>query len=83
VTNLGGHGIDAFTPILNPPQTTILGIGRLRSTAALREGELISVRSVVLSLTFDHRVADGASAAALLEGVDRRMNDAGYLAGLD
>jgi pyruvate dehydrogenase E2 component (dihydrolipoamide acetyltransferase) len=83
VTNLGGHGIDAFTPILNPPQTTILGIGRLRSTAALREGELISVRSVVLSLTFDHRVADGASAAALLEGLDRRMNDAGYLAGLD
>ena len=83
ITNLGGHGIDAFTPILNPPQTTILGVGRLRSIAALREGQVVSVRTVVLSLTFDHRVADGASAAALLEGIDRRMNDAGYLDGLD
>lgn len=83
VTNLGGHGIDAFTPILNPPQTTILGVGRLRSIAALRDGQVVSVRTVVLSLTFDHRVADGASAAALLEGIDRRMNDAAYLDGLE
>jgi pyruvate dehydrogenase E2 component (dihydrolipoamide acetyltransferase) len=83
VTNLGGHGVDGFTPVLNPPQSTILGIGRLRPAAVVRGSGLVAGRVVVLSLTFDHRVGDGASAADLLEGIDRRMNDERYLDGLE
>lgn len=67
VSNLGGHGIDAFTPIVNPPQVAILGLGRVREVA-VRDGEGIAWRQcLTASLTFDHRVADGVPAAALLQ----------------
>lgn len=73
LTNLGTYGVDGFTPILNPPQSTILGAGRIRQTVAL-EGGTVRQRSVLtLSLTFDHQVADGARAASLLEAVARRL----------
>jgi pyruvate dehydrogenase E2 component (dihydrolipoamide acetyltransferase) len=82
ITNLGGFGIDAFTPILNPPQSTILGIGRIRPRPVVRGSDVVVAQTSVLSLTFDHRVADGAAAAGLLEGIDRRSNDDAYLGGL-
>lgn len=67
VSNLGGHGIDAFTPIVNPPQVAILGLGRVREVA-VRDGDGIAWRQcLTASLTFDHRVADGVPAAALLQ----------------
>lgn len=55
VTNLGGFRIDSFTPIVNPPQVAILGVGR-----AVRD-------SMTLSLTIDHRALDGAPAARFLD----------------
>ena len=59
VTNLGAYDIDAFTPIINPSQIGILGVGRVVEKPVVREGE-ITVRSMMfLSLTFDHRVIDG------------------------
>src|SRR6185436_9549471 len=85
VSNLGAHGVDAFPPVLNPPQSAILGVGRiaLRPTVeqgpAVEEGMLVVAPTCVLSLTFDHRVADGAPAAELLAAVATRMGDAGYL----
>jgi pyruvate dehydrogenase E2 component (dihydrolipoyllysine-residue acetyltransferase) len=85
VSNLGAHGVDAFTPVLNPPQSAILGVGRiaLRPTveqgAAAEEGRLVAAPTCMLSLTFDHRVADGAPAAQLLAAVAARMGDASYL----
>jgi pyruvate dehydrogenase E2 component (dihydrolipoamide acetyltransferase) len=69
VTNLGGHRIDAFTPLLNPPQTAILGIGRARLRPAVLDGAIVARTLAVLSLTFDHQVVDGAPAAAFLEAV--------------
>lgn len=67
VSNLGGHGIDAFTPIVNPPQVAILGLGRVREVA-VRDGDGIAWRQgLTASLSFDHRVADGVPAAALLQ----------------
>jgi pyruvate dehydrogenase E2 component (dihydrolipoamide acetyltransferase) len=74
VTNLGMYEIDAFTPILNPPEAAILGVGRVhRRPAAAGEAagdHRIEVRPVMtLSLTFDHRVADGAPAAQFLQRV--------------
>jgi pyruvate/2-oxoglutarate dehydrogenase complex dihydrolipoamide acyltransferase (E2) component len=75
ISNLGGHGVDAFTPILNGSQSAILGIGRIVQRPVVRNADLAIGHSCVLSLTFDHRVADGAPAALLLDAVVRRMND--------
>lgn len=82
ITNLGAHGVDAFTPIINPPQSAILGIGRILARPAVRDGQIVARRTCVLSLTFDHRVADGAPAADLLDAFARHMQDDGYLAEL-
>lgn len=79
ITNLGGYGIDAFTPILNPPQSVILGIGRIAPRAVVRDGGLGVGQTCVLSLTFDHRVADGVPAAQLLDAIVRRMSDEQFL----
>jgi pyruvate dehydrogenase E2 component (dihydrolipoamide acetyltransferase) len=69
VTNLGAYRIDGFTPLLHPPQTAILGIGRARWRPAVIEGAILPRLLMVLSLTFDHRVVDGAPAAAFLTEV--------------
>jgi pyruvate/2-oxoglutarate dehydrogenase complex dihydrolipoamide acyltransferase (E2) component len=64
VTNLGMYGVDAFTPIVNPPNTAILGSGRLRDDTAWDKGDTPRrVQRLTLSLTWDHRVLDGAPAA--------------------
>lgn len=78
ITNLGSHGVDAFTPILNGAQSAILGIGRIASRPVVRDNQLAIGHTCVLSLTFDHRVADGSPAALLLDAVARRMNDAQF-----
>lgn len=66
ITNVSMLGVDGFTPILNPPETAILGVGRAVDKPAVRKGE-ICVRTVMtLSLTFDHRVTDGAPAMRFL-----------------
>lgn len=79
LTNLGGFGVDAFTPVLNPPQSCILGVGRIRPRPVARDGVVVLAPTCVLSLTFDHRVTDGAPAAQLLDGLARSMNDAAFL----
>jgi pyruvate dehydrogenase E2 component (dihydrolipoamide acetyltransferase) len=73
ISNLGIHGVDSFTPVLNPPQSTILGIGRLLDRPFVNEGKLEISPTVWLSLTFDHRVADGAVAARLLDAVVKHL----------
>lgn len=66
VTNLGAFGVDAFTPIINYPECAILGVGRIQRRAVV-VGELVVAREqVTLSLTFDHRIVDGAPAARFL-----------------
>jgi pyruvate dehydrogenase E2 component (dihydrolipoamide acetyltransferase) len=73
ITNLGMYGIDAFTPIINPPEVAILGVGRIVEELALMNGQ-VAVRSrMVLSLTIDHRIVDGAPAAAFLQTVVRYL----------
>ena len=69
VSNLGMYGVDEFTPILNTPQTGILGVGRIVEKPALYRGEIAKRSTMVLSLTFDHRVIDGAPAGAFLQTV--------------
>ena len=82
LTNLGNYGIDAFTPVLNPPQSIILGIGRISERPCVEQGAMIPAQTCVLSLTFDHRVADGVPAAQLLDSIAKKMNDGDYLLSL-
>ena len=73
ITNLGMYGIDAFTPIINPPECAILGVGRLRESAAVHEGILCARPMMALSLTFDHRLVDGAPAARFLQRISQMI----------
>jgi pyruvate dehydrogenase E2 component (dihydrolipoamide acetyltransferase) len=66
ITNLGMFGIDAFTPIINLPQSAILGVGRIAARPAVVNDQVVPRKLMALSLTFDHRVADGAVAARFL-----------------
>jgi len=65
ITNLGMYGVDGFTPIINPPQSGILGIGQF--TEKIEKSSSESAYYAVFSLTFDHRVIDGAPAARFLQ----------------
>ena len=69
ITNLGMYNIDAFTPLINLPQCAILGVGRIVEKPAVYQGQIVPRHQVVLSLTFDHRVVDGAPAARFLDTV--------------
>ena len=67
ISNLGSKGIDMFTPIINPPESAILGVGKTIDKAVVRNGEIVIRPMMVLSLTADHRVIDGAPAADFLQ----------------
>jgi pyruvate dehydrogenase E2 component (dihydrolipoamide acetyltransferase) len=69
ITNLGIHGIDAFTPIINLPQCAILGVGRIILKPAVYQGQVVPRQLVSLSLSFDHRIADGGPAARFLNTI--------------
>jgi pyruvate dehydrogenase E2 component (dihydrolipoamide acetyltransferase) len=69
LTNLGAYEIDAFTPIINPPEGAVLGVGRIVKKAVVRNDELRPGATVILSLTFDHRLVDGGPAARFLQRI--------------
>jgi pyruvate dehydrogenase E2 component (dihydrolipoamide acetyltransferase) len=69
ITNLGMFGIDAFTPIINPPESAILGVGRIVNKPVGIEGQIVLRDMMTLSLSFDHRLIDGAPAARFLQRV--------------
>ena len=76
ITNLGGFGIDAFTPIIHFPQAAVLGVGAIRKEpVVLKTGELGAREQMTLSLTFDHRIADGALAARFLQALVGLIED--------
>ncbi|SFJ43553.1 dihydrolipoamide acetyltransferase family protein [Thermoflavimicrobium dichotomicum] len=73
ISNLGAYGVEVFTPVLNPPEAGILGVGAVQD-APVYIGESLQRRSLLpLSLTFDHRVLDGAPAAQFLATVKRYL----------
>ena len=69
ITNLGGLDVDGFTPIINPPQAAILGVGRIVEKPVARDGAVVIRPMITLSLSFDHRIVDGAPAAKFLQRV--------------
>jgi pyruvate dehydrogenase E2 component (dihydrolipoyllysine-residue acetyltransferase) len=74
ITNLGTYGVDAFTPIINPGETGILGVGRIIEKPVIHRGEIARRSMMTLSLTFDHRLIDGAPAAQFLQTVIEIFN---------
>ena len=75
ITNLGANDVDGFTPIINPPQVAILGVGRVLEKPVIHNEEIAKGQTMFLSLTFDHRIVDGAPAAAFLQTVKRYLED--------
>jgi pyruvate dehydrogenase E2 component (dihydrolipoamide acetyltransferase) len=79
VTNLGAFGIDAFSPLLNPPQVGILGLGRVVEKPVVHQGGVVIRSMMWLSITFDHRAWDGAPAAEFLRTVARHLSDPAWM----
>ena len=67
VTSLGTYGVDMFTPVINPGNVGILGVGRLRDSGKWEGDDWVRTQVLTLSLTFDHRAVDGAPAAEYLQ----------------
>ena len=66
ISNLGMFGIDEFTAMINPPEAAILAVGAASPVPVLRDGALVEVPKMKITLTVDHRVVDGATGAAFL-----------------
>jgi pyruvate dehydrogenase E2 component (dihydrolipoamide acetyltransferase) len=79
ITNLGMYGIDAFTPILNLPQCAVLGVGRIHREPAVHNEQIVPRDMLTLSLTFDHRIVDGAPAARFLDTLRQYVEQPGPL----
>ena len=76
ITNVSMMGVDGFTPIINPPQVGILGVGRTKVRPSVDEnGQIVSRTMMTLSLTFDHRVVDGAPAMNFLRALADCLED--------
>ena len=83
VSNLSALGVDWFTPVLNPPQCALLGVGRMRRTPAAVGREILIRDMATFVLTFDHRALDGAPAGRFLARLKRLLEspDAALFAG--
>ena len=82
ISNMSMLGVDGFTPIINPPEVAILGIGRVVEKPGVKNGQ-VEIRSyMTLSLTIDHRVVDGVPAARFLKELAARMRDFELLLGM-
>ncbi len=75
VSALGMFGVDMFTPVINPPNAAILGVGRLRDDVIVVDGVVATTKRLTLSLTWDHRVLDGAPAAAFCKTIADLLAD--------
>lgn len=73
MTNLGAFGVEKFTPIINPPQLGILGVGAVIPTVSFVEGQVRELPLLGLSLSFDHAALDGAQAARFLDVLARHI----------
>jgi pyruvate dehydrogenase E2 component (dihydrolipoamide acetyltransferase) len=75
ITNLGSFGIDAFTPSINLPETAVFGLGRIRKEPLVIDNHLVARDQMTISLTFDHRIVDGAPAARFLQSVSQAIEN--------
>lgn len=75
ISNIGSAGGQWFTPVINHPEVAILGIGRIAEKPIVRDGEIVAAPVLALSLSFDHRMIDGATGQNALNHIKRLLND--------
>lgn len=75
ITNIGSAGGQWFTPIINHPEVAILGIGRIAEKPIVKDGEIVAAPMLALSLVFDHRMLDGATAQHALNHIKRLLSN--------
>lgn len=73
ISNLGAFGVEHFTPVINPPQTGILGVNNIQTRVKMVDGEMKPYQAMGLSLTYDHRALDGAPASRFLQEMCKAM----------
>lgn len=74
ITNIGSAGGQWFTPVINHPEVAILGIGRIAEKPVIKNGEIVAAPVLALSLSFDHRMIDGATAQHALNHIKRLLS---------
>jgi pyruvate dehydrogenase E2 component (dihydrolipoyllysine-residue acetyltransferase) len=77
VSNLGMYGVERFVAVLNPPQAAILAVGAIEERAVVRDGEIVALPILELTLTCDHRSIDGATASEFLRTVKQSLEEPG------
>ena len=75
ITNIGVIGGEEFTPIINPPQTCILGVGKIQETAEVVDDEVVPRMTMKLSFSYDHRVLEGADAARFVNEIKENLEN--------
>ena len=78
ITNLGMYGVDVFIPIINPPETAILGVGRVVEKPVAVNGQVAVRPMMQLSLAYDHRIVDGAPAARFLQSIKQILETGSF-----
>jgi pyruvate dehydrogenase E2 component (dihydrolipoamide acetyltransferase) len=73
ITNLGMYGVDFFTPIINPPEAAILAMGKITEKPVVINGQIEIKPMMMLSLSYDHRIVDGAPAAEFLRKIKEKI----------
>jgi pyruvate dehydrogenase E2 component (dihydrolipoamide acetyltransferase) len=79
ITNVGPIGGTALIPAVNYPEVAILGMGRVQEKPVVRDGQIVVRKMLPLTLSFDHRVADGADAARFVSEMVRELSDPNLL----
>ena len=75
VSNLGTFGVEHFTPVINPPQTGILGVNNIRTKLKMVDGEAVPYQAMGISLTYDHRALDGAPASRFAQELCKTLEN--------
>jgi pyruvate dehydrogenase E2 component (dihydrolipoamide acetyltransferase) len=75
ITNIGSVGGMFFTPVINFPEVAILGAGRITEKPIVKNGEIVAASVMALSLSFDHRIVDGATAQSFLNYIKQLLAD--------
>ena len=73
ITNLGMYGVDFFTPIINPPEAAILAVGKITEKPLVISGRIEVKPTMIMSLSYDHRIVDGAPAAKFLQRIKEKI----------
>jgi len=75
ISNLGMFGIDEFTAIINPPNACILAVGAIRDVPVVKDGEVVPGKRMKMTMSSDHRIVDGAKAAAFLNTLQQMLEN--------